>query len=115
MRQIARVPQPRSNVVRLMIHDCAKGVYLFGFDTPDDGGTLWDAWHETVAAAEAAALDEYGVATADWQPIPDPLEHCQQDWIAPVRVKGRADGQPQFGHFEKLVNHEWVDFHPEQF
>lgn len=98
-----------------MIHDCDAGVYLFGFDTLEDSGGRWDQWFESVADAEQAAHDEYGVAAADWQPIPDPLEHCQQDWIAPVRVKGRATGQPQFGHFEKLVNHEWVDFHPEKF
>ena len=115
MRQIAQVPQPTPDAVRLMIHDCEAGVCLFGFDTLEDSKGRWDQWLESVAAAEKVARDEYGVAAADWQTIPDPLEHCQQDWIAPVRVKGRIDGQPQFGHFETLINHEWVDFHPEQF
>ncbi|MCC3156124.1 hypothetical protein LJ737_02690 [Hymenobacter sp. 15J16-1T3B] len=115
MRQIARVPQPTSDAVRLMIHDGADGVYLFGFDTLEDAGGRWDQWYETVAAAEEVAHAEYGVAPADWQAIADPLEHCQQDWIAPVRIKGCAEGQPQQGHFETLVNNEWVDFHPEQF
>jgi hypothetical protein len=115
MRQIAQVPQPTTHVVRLMIHDCDAGVYLFGFDTLEDSGGLWDQWHETTAAAQAAAQAEYRVAPTDWQPIPDLLEYCQQDWIAPVRIKGRATGQPQWGQLETLVNNEWVDFHPEQF
>ncbi|GAB3826611.1 hypothetical protein [Hymenobacter jeollabukensis] len=115
MRQIARVPQPASHVVRLMIHDCDDGVYLFGFDTLTDGRGLWDQRHETVAAAEAAAQREYGVAPGSWQPIADLQAHCQQDWIAPVRTKGSPEGQPQYGRLETLVNNEWVDFHPEQF
>lgn len=115
MRQIAQVPQPTTQVVRLMIHDCDAGVYLFGFDTLEDSGTLWDSWFESVADAEFVAQQEYGVVPGSWQRIPNPLEHCQQDRIAPVRVKGRETGQPQWGHLEKLVNNEWVDFHPEQF
>ncbi|MCB2380525.1 hypothetical protein LGH70_23225 [Hymenobacter sp. BT635] len=88
MRKLAQVPQPASVVVRLIMHDDgANGVYLFMFDKLEDGPSSGDEWFETVA--EAAAADKYHVTAADWQPIPDPLEHCQQDWIALVRVKGR--------------------------
>ncbi|AIZ62706.1 hypothetical protein PK28_01635 [Hymenobacter sp. DG25B] len=114
MRKIAQVAAPTSEVVRLMIHaDGDNGVYLFGYNTLEDSSSLWDYWFEKVADAEATA-EEYGVTGSDWQFIADPLENCQQDWITPVRVKGRAENQPQWGQFEKLVNNEWVAFSPTQ-
>jgi hypothetical protein len=37
------------------------------------------------------------------------LEYCQQDWIEPVRVIGRNEGQPQWGRLEKLVDGRWQE------
>ncbi|MCB2406435.1 hypothetical protein [Hymenobacter lucidus] len=97
-----------------MIHeDGANGVYLFGFDKLEDSEGLGDDWFETVADADAAAAQKYNVTATDWQLISDPLEHCQQDWIAPVRVKGRPEGNAQWGQLEKRVNGQWVEFYPE--
>jgi hypothetical protein len=114
MRLIAQVPQPATSIVRLMIYACPGCVYLFGFDTLQDGGCRWDEGYESVADAQDAAESKYGVCPADWQPIPDPLPHCYDAWIAPVRTKGSPEGNPQHGQLEKLVNDQWVDFHPEQ-
>ncbi|RAK63223.1 hypothetical protein [Hymenobacter edaphi] len=114
MRQIARVPRPTINIVRLMIYHDGVGAYLFGFDTLVDAGCRWDEWYETAEDAQGAAEHNYGVGPADWQPIPDPLPHCYETCIAPVRPKGSPDGNPQHGRLETLVNNEWVDFHPEQ-
>ncbi|UOQ54086.1 hypothetical protein [Hymenobacter cellulosivorans] len=114
MRKGAQVPQPTTEVVRLMIHDdSASGVYLFGFASLQDGENLWDEWYETVADAESMVQQKYSVAPSDWYPLPDVVEHCQQNWIAPVRIKGQAEGNPQWGSREKLVDGRWVDFRPE--
>ena len=40
--------------------------------------------------------------------IPDPEPGCQEDWIAPVRVRGRAEGRPEWGVFERYENGAWV-------
>ncbi|MCR5887512.1 hypothetical protein LRS06_06890 [Hymenobacter sp. J193] len=102
-----------TEVVRLMIHDDAEsGVYLFAYNTLKDASSVSDEWFETVAMAEEAAEEKYKVASNSWNPLPDLHEHCQSDWIEPVRVKGRVEGQPQWGHFEKLVNNKWVDLLP---
>ena len=95
-----------------MIHETDSGVYLFGYNTARDAGCLWDLWHESVADAEAAS-EEYGVALVDWQTITDPLPDCQQDWIAPVRIKGRVEGMPQWGSLEQLVEGRWLPFDPQ--
>jgi biofilm protein TabA len=63
---------------------------------------LGDYWHQTIAEADEACLQLYGINDKDWVDIGDPLEGCQQDWIAPVRVKGRNIGNPQWGIFERL-------------
>lgn len=111
MRKAALVTDADSELKRLMIHKTDEGVYLFGYNTAEDAGCFWDEWYESVAEAEAAS-EEYGVTPAAWQAIPDPLEGCQQDWIAPVRVKGRLEGRPLWGNFEKLVDGQWIPFTP---
>ncbi|RSK46616.1 hypothetical protein [Hymenobacter perfusus] len=112
MRKSAILPVPHPDLKRLMLYEDEHGVYLFGYNTLTDAGGLWDSWFETMADAEEAALENYGVASADWQCIADPLPDCQHDWIAPVRVIGRADGQPWWGHLEKLTDGQWQPFHP---
>ena len=108
MRKIAQIRLDDSALKRLMLHAAEDGVYLFGYNILADGNSLWDQWYETVADAEATALEEYGVTSADWQTIPDLLEGCQQDWIAPVRVKGRSEDSPQWSMLERLVAGQWV-------
>ncbi len=110
MRKTAQLRSPKTEVVRLMLHATENGVYLFGYDRLDDTECLWDLWYETVADAEATTLAEYDVAATDWVVISNPLEHCQQDWIAPVRIEGRAEGSPQWGSYEKLVDGQWIPF-----
>lgn len=115
MRKGALVPQPTTKVVRLLLHDDGEnGVYLFSFDRLEDGDSCsGDEWYETVADAECVAQQKYHVAPESWQPLPAVVEHCQQDWIAPVRIKGREEGNPQWGKLERLVDGHWVDFQAE--
>jgi hypothetical protein len=115
MRLIANVSAPNERKVkRLMIHEDNGGTYLFGFSRLGDGGCLWDEWCESIPDAIAVAQQTYQVAPASWIQIPDPCEHCQQDWIQPVRVKGRNLGQPKWGKMERLINNQWVEFDPEK-
>ena len=90
-----------------MIHETDGGVYLFGYHSLEDGPAAFDKWFETITEAELAARETYDIKGGDWQMIPDPQENCQQDWIAPVRVKGRDTGNPQWGVFERLEQGEW--------
>jgi len=115
MRLIADVAVPNEEKVkRLMIHEDKEGTYLFGFNRLRDGGCMWDEWYETVADAKSVAKENYQVAPDSWIQITDPYEYCQQDWIQPVRVKGRNLGQPEWGKIERLLNNQWVEFDPEE-
>jgi hypothetical protein len=104
MRKIALLPTPQPNLKRLLLHEDAHDVHLFGYDTPEDAGCLWDEWVETVADAEKEAQERYQVAPAAWQTIADPLPDCQYDWISPVRVVGRSTGRPEWGKLEILTD-----------
>jgi biofilm protein TabA len=114
MRLTADVIPNVEGIKRLMIHETENGVYLFSFNRVPDGGGMGDEWYETVADAKAAAQEAYQVPSEAWTQIADPCEHCQQDWIQPVRVKGRNLGQPEWGKLERLLNGHWLDFDPEE-
>lgn len=95
-----------------MLHTTGSETYLFGFTRMEDGHAEWDEWYETEAQAMASGEETYGALPSAWQEIPDPLPDCQQDWIHPVRVKGRSEGEPQYGKYEKFIAGEWIDFDP---
>jgi biofilm protein TabA len=101
MRKIATVKQA-GDAVRVMLYASGSGVYLFLYESQEDGPCTADYWFESAELAEQSALEDYGVATSDWQTIPDPLDGCQHDWIAPTRVRRDATGQPMWGHFERV-------------
>jgi hypothetical protein len=107
MRIIAEV-KAHEDVKRLMIHDCEDGVYLFLFDIEEDGAAYADYWFETVDEALKIAQEDYGVTNDQWIEISDPLEYCQQDWIAPARIPGRESGNPQWGKLEVLKDGAWI-------
>jgi hypothetical protein len=105
----AFIRQSASDTKRVMIYETGNGAYLFGYNTLEDAGASWDKWYADAQDAKDAALEEYGVnPAADWSIIADPLDNCQHDWIAPVRVKGRFENKPEWGCFEKLVDNQWL-------
>lgn len=112
MRKIANLPKPVDGIVRVMIYDDGVGVYIFGYTKLEDCGSEWDYWYETESEVLALCESDFGIAPVDWTEIPDPQPNCQDDWINPVRVKGRDKGEPEFGTLEKLVNDKWVEFDP---
>jgi len=109
LRRIVTLREPKDEIVRLMIHTEDSGTYLFGYKKNEDCGAEWDEWYETENDAMESCLTEYGVKVSDWSEIPNQEPNCQQDWISPVRVKGRENGQPEFGKLERLINRKWTE------
>ena len=102
MRKIATVKNDHPKVKRVILHQSEDGVYVFPCTSLEDGSAIGDNWFQTLSEADEACYQLYGISSTDWEEIGDPPEGCQQDWIAPVRVKGRSIGQPQWGTFERL-------------
>jgi hypothetical protein len=90
-----------------MLFPEADYCYIFVYDTLEDGPSFGDSQEDSLSKAQERCRAWYGIS--EWTEIPEPMEGCQHDWIAPVRVKGRERGNPQWGHFEKLVNGQWTD------
>jgi len=65
-------------------------------------------WFASLTEAEAFCLTEFGITNGNWKMVDDPLPGCQHHWIAPVRVKGRAEGKPERGKFERLRDGLWI-------
>lgn len=91
-----------------MIHASFNNVYLFLYDSVDDRPCIADLVFNTIEEAEVHCQEIYDAAKNDWIPISDPLPDCQDDFIRPIRVKGRAPGDPKWGQFQYL-NGRWVD------
>jgi biofilm protein TabA len=112
MRKVAEVQNDHPEIKQVMIYECPDGVYVFPFATLEDGSAVSDEYYQSVEEADAECTKRYGISDKDWKYIDDPLEHCQHDWIKPVRIKGRNVGKPEWGHFEILENGIWKDFIP---
>jgi hypothetical protein len=92
---------------RVMLCTAQEGCYIFIYDSLADGPCNYDFLQDDVVSTKSMCLADYGIAESDWNHIPDALPECQQDWISPVRVIGRVEGDPQFGTFECLENGVW--------
>lgn len=112
MRKVATVKTNDTLVKRVIVYESEHGVYIFTYASLEDGPAMGDEWCESVAQADALCWRDFGISAADWEYIDDPAAGCQHDWIAPVRVKGRTIGQPQWGHLERLEGGIWTDVEP---
>ncbi len=112
MRLITDLPS-HTEYKRLMIHQLEQGVFLFLYNTQTEAPCVGDIWFEDLAAASEYVSTVFGISDDDWQVIPDTLPNCQDDFIRPVRVKGRDIGSPEWGRFEKLENGEWENYSPD--
>lgn len=111
MRLITNLPS-HPEYKRLMLYQAEQGVFLFFYNTQTDAPGAGDFWFEDLVSAYKYTTEVFGVSEKDWEVIPDPLPNCQDDFIHPVRVKGRDKGSPIWGSFEKLENGDWVDYSP---
>lgn len=103
MRKMAIASKPDAKYRRVMIYDPedGRGVFVFLFQSLDDGPCQADHWYRDLAEAEQDVADGLGVGADDWRSISDPQPGCQHDWVAPVRVAQDADGHPICGRFER--------------
>jgi len=109
MRKYAILKSPINNIKKVMIYECDEGVYAFPFDTIDDAPAIGDDWFDTLEDAEEICKHKYMVKDEEWISISDPIEYCQHDIIAPVRIKGRNLGRPEWGVYEKLIDGKWYE------
>jgi len=113
LRKIALVKNNHPVVKRAIVYESGNGVYLFPCASLKDGSAIGDQWFASLSEADKYCAEEYGIESKDWEYIDDPLDDCQHDWIAPVRVKGRNVGRPQWGVLERLENGIWKEIVPE--
>ena len=59
--------------------------------------------------AEDFCKDTYNIESDSWILIAEPLDNCQHDFILPTRVKGKENGNPEWGHFQTLVDGRWFE------
>lgn len=96
-------------IKRIMLYESEEfyGCYIFYFQQEDDGPGFADDLVESREVAEDICCVEYGITSEDWVDVPDPMPHCQHDWVAPVRIVGSEIGAPIWGRYERLENGEW--------
>lgn len=108
MREVAFV-QIVDEIRKLLIYQSDEGVYLFGYDCLQDTSSKWDNLFMTLEDAKEYCQDIYEIDRDKWICISEPLENCQHDFIIPTKVKGRENGNPEYGKFQSLINGKWVD------
>jgi hypothetical protein len=102
VRRVATVPDGLGGVRRCVLHADDSGVFVYLRRGSSDGPAEVENWFPDLASAEVHCRENLGVNPGDWAEVGDPLPHCQSDWLAPVRVKGRPEGRPAWGTFERL-------------
>lgn len=112
MRKYAYLKEPLKRdegvIYKIMLCEAEEGFYLFEYDSPDAVMCCADLCYDSPEDLHEdwdELLDEKG-----WIGIDDPLPGCQQDAFAPVRVKGRDVGKPEWGRYEILQDGEWIEF-----
>ena len=114
MRKTGFVKAKHTNALRLMLCDKGdEGVYVFGYTSLTDGPCDWDQHCQDLEDAYELGM-EYGITREDWVTIAPTQVHCQDDWIAPVRVIGRNLGKPQWGAFERWDGKKWIRLPPQR-
>ena len=92
---------------KIMVYENAEGAWVFLYDTREALFCAEDLFYEDLESALEEwedKIDEEG-----WHEISDPLPDCQHDCILPVRVKGRDENAPEWGHYEILKNGVWEE------
>ncbi|WP_286858451.1 MULTISPECIES: hypothetical protein [Sphingobacterium] len=95
---------------KMMLCQAKGGVYLFGYYSLEDGSADWDHFFSTMEDASECCIEEYAINEEDWIIIADQPKNCQQDFIIPTRIKGRKVGKPVFGHLQRFVEGQWIDY-----
>ena len=108
MRRVALVPKPEPEVERVILYDGGDGSFLFLSKSTDDAGCFADEWYKWGPEATMSCRKRFGIEDAMWKDVPGSGTRYQEDWIAPVRVRGRVEGKPEWGVLERRVNGRWI-------
>ena len=108
MRKVA-FTSGQDSVKKVMLYECSDGVYVFGYDCLQDTASISDYLQDTVEDAEDFCKNEYNIDSSNWILITDPIDNCQHDFILPTKVKGKENGNPEWGYFQTLIDNRWVD------
>ncbi|MDY0943181.1 hypothetical protein [Priestia megaterium] len=112
MRKYIVLDTPQNDIKKVMIADLKDEINMFLYDTLNDVPSIGDYSFETVQEAEEFFNKEFAKGKdgkISWIYVPNPLEGCQEDIIASVRVKGINTCAPQWGSYERLMDGRWVD------
>lgn len=112
MRKWAYFSEPISyngaKILKIMLYQIPSGeVYAFLYTKKDSQICSTDEWYPSLQDALSAWDSK---AHSEWITIDDPLPGCQDDSFDPIRVKGRADGRPEWGTYEVLRNGTWQEY-----
>ena len=93
---------------KIMLYETPEEeTYVFLYKKEDSQICFADEFYPTLEDA----LDQWDYEPhTEWNVIDDAIPGCQHDAIQPVRVKGRAEGDPNWGEFEILKDGAWVDY-----
>lgn len=95
-------------VYKVMIHEQKDCTFVYLYCAKDAVMCSYDHCYPDL---ESALEDwESEIDSEGWHMINDTLPDCQDDCIAPVRVKGRAERKPQWGKYEILKDGIWIDY-----
>ena len=108
MRKVAKVQKTDCEARWVIIFESEGSTYLFPCDSDLDGSARFDEWYESLAEADQACWEEYGIGPQDWIAVPDPLPGCQHNWVSPVRVNVGDRDAPEWGSVERLIDGTWV-------
>lgn len=116
MRKYAWLRKPHKNTdgsdtCRIMLYSAPEGFYLFEYSSPEAALSSSDRCYDSLDDLHDDwddLIDDNG-----WIEIEDPLPYCQDDALAPIRVKGRNLGKPEWGKYEILENGQWVEYKPQ--
>ena len=102
------VPYNGLSAVKIMLYERGNGeTSVFLYTEKDAQICAADEWYPSLADA-LEAWD--GSPHAAWIPLGDPSPGCQEDAFDPVRVKGRADGRPEWGTYEIFRGGRWQEY-----
>jgi hypothetical protein len=110
MRKVTFV-KPDHPIRKLMVYASPDSVYLFLYDAVDDRPCIVGLTFNAMEEVEQHCQETYDADKNDWILISDPLPDCQDDFIRPIRIKGREAGDPKWGQFQ-YFNGQWVDISP---
>ena len=93
---------------KILLYEKEAGeTYVFLYANGSSQICCADEWYPSLQDA-LSVWD--AVPHSNWIMIDDPIPGCQDDAMDPIRIKGRAEGKPEWGKYEILVSGVWREY-----